>query len=60
MVSAQENLELARLRFQAGVGTQTDVLIADRDLTQARVNRLNAIIDYNRALASIQRALGQL
>ncbi|WP_218082194.1 TolC family protein [Anthocerotibacter panamensis] len=60
VTSADENLRLARLRFQAGVGTQTDVLIADRDLTQARVNRLTAVIDYNRALASLRRALGIL
>jgi len=36
------------------------VLIADRDLTQAKVNRLNAIIEYNRALAALKRALGIL
>jgi outer membrane factor, OMF family len=60
LVSATEALRLARLRFQAGVGTQTDVINADRDLTQARVNRLIAIIDYNRALAAIKRATGTL
>ncbi|MBC8123905.1 MAG: TolC family protein, partial [Gemmatimonadaceae bacterium] len=60
VTSAEESLRLARLRFQAGVGTQTDVLVADRDLTQARVNRLTAIIDYNRGLASLRRALGIL
>ncbi|UFP96768.1 TolC family protein [Gloeobacter morelensis] len=60
VTSAEESLRLARLRFQAGVGTQTDVLTADRDLTQARVNRLTAIIDFNRAVASIKRAVGVL
>jgi len=60
LVSATEALRLARLRFQAGVGTQTDVINADRDLTQARVNRLIAIIDYNRALAAIRRSTGTL
>lgn len=58
--SAEEALRLARLRFQAGVGTQLEVINADRDLTQARVNRLIAIIDYNRALAAIRRATGTL
>jgi OMF family outer membrane factor len=60
VTSAEESLRLARLRFQAGVGTQTDVLTADRDLTQARVNRLTALIDFNRAVASIKRAVGVL
>lgn len=52
---AVEALRLARLRFQAGVGTQTDVLQAQTALTQARFNNLQAILDYNRALASLQR-----
>jgi outer membrane protein TolC len=60
LTSAEEALRLARLRFQAGVGTQLEVINADRDLTQARVNRLIAIIDYNRALAAIRRSTGTL
>lgn len=58
--AAEESLRLARRRFLRGVGAQTDVLVADRDLTQAKVNRLTAIIDYNRALTSLRRALGIL
>lgn len=54
---AEEALRLARLRFSAGVGTQTDVINAETDLTRARGNRLSAIIGYNRALASLRRAV---
>ena len=54
---AREALRLARLRFQAGVGTQTDVISAENDLTQAEGNRVTAILDYNRALASLNRAI---
>jgi len=54
---AQESLRLARLRFQAGVGTQSDVITAQRDLTDARGNLLTAIIDYNRSLAQLKRAV---
>ena len=54
---ARESLRLARLRFQAGVGTQLEVLDAENALTQAEGNRINAILDYNRALASLQRAV---
>jgi outer membrane factor, OMF family len=55
---ATEALRLARLRFQAGVGTQADVTSAEADLTQAQGNLLAATLDYNRALATLQRAVG--
>ncbi|BAY41051.1 outer membrane efflux protein [Nostoc sp. NIES-2111] len=54
---ARESLRLARLRFQAGVGTQTDVINSENDLTQAEGNRIEAILNYNRALAELQRAV---
>ncbi len=54
---AREALRLARLRFQAGVGTQTEVIDAENALTNAEGNRVTAILDYNRALARLQRAI---
>ncbi|MEH2309245.1 TolC family protein [Nostoc sp.] len=54
---AREALNLARLRFQAGVGTQTEVISAENDLTRAEGNRVTAILDYNRALANLQRSV---
>ncbi|MBW4655498.1 MAG: TolC family protein [Kaiparowitsia implicata GSE-PSE-MK54-09C] len=57
---AREALRLARLRFQAGVGTQTDVLRAQTELTRAEVNQVNAILGYNRSLVSLQRAVSNL
>lgn len=54
---AREALNIARIRFQAGVGTQTDVIAAENDLTQTEGNRVNAILDYNRALANLQRSV---
>jgi outer membrane protein TolC len=54
---AREALRLARLRFQAGVGTQTDVIRSENDLTQQEGNRVNAIIRYNTSLAQLQRAV---
>ncbi|MDV2993459.1 MAG: hypothetical protein N4J56_003113 [Chroococcidiopsis sp. SAG 2025] len=54
---SREALRLARLRFQAGVGTQTEVIDAEDDLTQAEGDRVNAILNYNRALAQIQRSI---
>ncbi|GJD19979.1 transporter [Rivularia sp. IAM M-261] len=54
---AREALTLARLRFQAGVGTQTDVIASETELTRAEGNRVRAILDYNRALAGLQRSV---
>lgn len=52
---AQESLRLARLRFQAGVGTQTEVIDAQTQLTTARGNLLSSIIDYNQSYNQLQR-----
>ncbi len=57
---ATESLRLAQLRFEAGVGTLLDVITAQTELTRARGNRLTAILDYNRALASLQRYVSNL
>jgi OMF family outer membrane factor len=54
---SREALRLARLRFQAGVGTQTEVIDAENDLTRAEGQRVQAILNYNRALATLQRAI---
>jgi outer membrane protein TolC len=53
---AEESLKLARLRFQAGVGTQTDVIQAQTELARARGNRITAIVNYNRSLSSLRTA----
>lgn len=57
---ARESLRLARLRFQAGVGTQSQVIDAEAALTRAEGNRIQAILGYNRSLASLQRAISNL
>ncbi|MBL1177068.1 TolC family protein [Pantanalinema sp. GBBB05] len=57
---AREALRLARLRFQAGVGTQTDVINAENDLTRAEGNRVTAILGYNQALATLKRETSNL
>mgnify|MGYP000380025542 FL=1 len=55
---AEESLRLARLRFNAGVGTQTDVISAQTGLNTARGNYLQAVTDYNRAFAQLKREVG--
>ncbi len=60
ITQAEESLRLARLRFQAGVGTQTDVINAQSALTTARGNLLTAVIQYNQSLNQLQRAVTNL
>ncbi|MBR8836752.1 MAG: TolC family protein [Stigonema ocellatum SAG 48.90 = DSM 106950] len=55
LAQARESLRLARLRFQAGVVTQTDVINKEESLTQAEGDRVNTILDYNQAIASLER-----
>jgi OMF family outer membrane factor len=60
VVAAREALRLARLRFQAGVGTQTDVINSENNLTTSEGNLVNSILSYNRALAQLTRAVTNL
>ena len=60
VIRFEEALRLARLRFQAGVGTQTDVINAQRDLANARGRFLQAIIGYNQSLNQLQRSVSNL
>jgi outer membrane factor, OMF family len=52
---AAESLRLARLRFQSGVGTQTEVIDAQTELTRARGDRLSSITEYNQSYADLIR-----
>jgi len=55
---AEESLRLAEARFRAGTGTQLDVLSAQTALTDARSNEVQALYDYNVALATLDRVTG--
>ncbi len=58
VISQREALRLARLRFQAGVTTQREVVDNQRDLTNAEVRYSQAIADYNKRLAELRRRTG--
>ena len=57
---AEESLRLARLRFNAGVGTQTEVIDAQTDLSTARGNLLTSIIDYNQSYVELKRQISNV
>jgi outer membrane protein TolC len=56
---AQEAYRLAQSRYEAGTGTQLDVLSAQTSLTDARSTQIQALHDYAVARARLERAIGQ-
>ena len=56
---ATEAVRLATARYNAGTGTQLDVLVAQTDLTTARMNQIQAYHGFNVAVASLRKAMGQ-
>ncbi len=56
--SAKESLRLSILRLKAGITTQREVFNNQKDLTQAEVNHVNAITEYNKNITSLQRETG--
>ena len=57
---AEKALELVSFGYSQGATTQLEVNTAQNELTQAAGNRVRAITNYNRSLASLQRAVNQL
>ena len=56
---AQEAYRLAQSRYDAGTGTQLDILNAQTSLTQARTTQIQALHDYDVARARLERSIGQ-
>lgn len=58
VLSARESLRLSRLRFQAGVTTQREVVDNQRDLTQSQQTYANSMLTYNKSLFQLRRRTG--
>jgi outer membrane protein TolC len=56
---AEENLDQANGRFQAGVGTTVEQTDAQVLLTNAKTSRIQALYDYRVAVAQLQKAMGR-
>jgi len=57
----QERLRAEQIRYEeANLGTLQDVLDAEKELAEARIRRLRALIDLNRALVDAERLQGTL
>jgi outer membrane protein TolC len=57
--AAQTSLDAAELKYAEGVGTPIEVTDAQLKLRQAEVDRVQALYDYNTALAALRAATGQ-
>ncbi len=57
--SAQENVRIELLKYDAGAGTSTDVIDAQIDLLRAEIDHYQALFDRETALASLKKAVGE-
>jgi len=53
--STKESLRLSRLRYEVGISTLKDVLIRQKELSDARSNNIDAIYNYNLSLDQLER-----
>jgi outer membrane protein TolC len=58
VVSSSEQLRLARVRLENGVGTNLDVITAQQAYTQALINKANAILAFNITQAQLIHDVG--
>ncbi|MCX7970326.1 MAG: TolC family protein [Negativicutes bacterium] len=58
VAQAEEDYKIAVVRYEAGVGTNLDVLDAHKSLTQAQTDYLSALYDYDTQLAALVKAMG--
>ncbi len=58
IIAQREVLRLARLRFNAGISNQREVLENQRDLRQSEINYADAISSYNTSLVQLRRHTG--
>jgi outer membrane protein TolC len=58
IIAAEEELRIAKKRMEAGIGLNLDVLNAQRDRTQASINKAQAIVDFNIAQVQLLHDVG--
>ncbi|MCE5286737.1 MAG: TolC family protein [Pelosinus sp.] len=56
---ASEDMNIAQTKYQAGVGTNLDVIDAQLALTQAKTNYTQAFYDYSVGKAKLNKAVGE-
>ena len=51
----KESLRLAKLRYDVGISTLKDILVIQKELSDARSKNINAIFNYNLNLNQLER-----
>jgi outer membrane protein TolC len=59
VAAAQEDVNLAREKYNLGAATILEVLDAEVSLKQAQTNQVQALFDYNLAIARLENAMGR-
>ena len=53
--STKESLRLARLRYEVGISTLKDVLVRQKELSNANYKHIDAVYNYNLNLDELER-----
>lgn len=60
VAKAEEDYAIAQVRYQAGVGSNLDVIDSQGALTSAKLNYTNARYDYNKYSVQLAQAMGTI
>ncbi len=58
LISAQENFRISEEKYLQQLLTSTDLLDAETNLTEAKINLVNTLVDYQLALTAYKKSLG--
>ena len=58
VAQAEEDYEIAKIKYNEGVGTNLEVMDAQEKLTEARTNYYTALYNYNVSKAQLDKAMG--
>jgi outer membrane protein TolC len=59
-VLQKKTLDAEQKKFENGMSTSFEILRIQTDLSNAQLSEIQAILDYNKALADLERAKGTL
>jgi outer membrane protein len=59
-IAAEQNLDAERKRYENGLATNFEVLQIQQQLTSSRASEIQALVGYNKAIATYHRAVGDL
>ena len=60
MQAAEKTLQLSEARKQFAVGNVLETILAEQELTHARLDLSNASAEFNKAQYALQRSIGNL